>query len=362
MKSRSLQALRAALLSLPILLAACGGSSPAQAPSAAPQAPAATAAAQPAAATPPASQPAPASLQPVTLQLTWIISGYHAPFVLALEKGYYRQAGLDVKIVEGRGSSLTVDQVAKGGMVFGQGGIEGFVPFIDKGAPIKVIAAYVRESPMSFIYHPSLKLDTPKDLVGKTIISAAGDQDLTFLPAVLKPYGVSQDQLKVQLTTPNQYPAIYAQSANNVVIGFVNGDYTRVLQVDPQAKDKLYSDFGLNLYNAGLVASESLIQQHPDVVKAFVEASNKGWQEAIANPAEAVDATVKDFPQANRAVIDAGLKYSLPLLDTPATKGRPLGWMAPADWEQQLQVYKQFGQVKSDKPATDYYTDQFVGG
>lgn len=343
-------------LALVAVLAGCGASAPAKPAAAKP------AAAQPAPAQPGAPAPAAPALKAVTVQLSWLISGYDAPVALAVEKGLYRQAGFDVTIVQGRNASLAVDQVAKGGLVFGYGGIEGVVPLISKGAPVRVVAAYVRDSPMSFIYHPSLHLTTPRALIGKTIISAAGDQDLTYLPAVLATSGVSMKQLKVQLVSPSVYPSIYKQSANNVVIGFVNGDYTRVLQVAPDAKDKLYSAFGLELYDTGLVAGNQLIRQDPGAVRAFVAATDQGWTDALADPAAAVDATLKLFPQASPAVISTGLKYTLGLLYTPATRGHPLGWMAPADWDRQLQLIRQYGQLSGNLPATAYYTDAFVPG
>lgn len=335
-----------AVLWLVGVLTACGATG-ASAPAGSPQASSRSAA-------------APSGLKPLTLQLGYIVSGYTTPFILAKEKGYYAQAGLNVNIVQGRGLAAVIGQVEKNDQTVGETGVESLPLAINKGAPIKAVAVYVHKTPMSFIYHSSMTLTTPTDLAGHTIYSFSGDIDNEILPVVLAKAGMTVKQVKLRLVQPSTYPALFAKDPRAVVIGFANDDYENIKSVSPGARDKLYSDFGVQLQDVGIIASDSMIQNAPDVIRAFLAASAKGWAAAVADPQAAAAAAVKEFPQANAGRLVAEFKATLPLLWTPATQGHPYGWMAEADWKQQVSVLQSAHLIQAAKSLSDYYTNEFV--
>lgn len=299
------------------------------------------------------------ALRPVTLQLAWTVSGYHAPLMLALERGYYRQAGLDVKVAQGHGGNLAVDAVAKGGPVFSTLSVSAAMLPISQGAPVKVIAVYDHESPSAVFYHAATPMSSPQDLIGKTVIYQASAVSFQMLPAVLAVNHMSMSQLDLHNVSSQEFPALFAKSPKTVVIGFINSDYLRVLAANPDARYKLYADWGVNLYDMGLVTNDAMIRQHPNEVRAFVAATTRGWQAALADPQAAVAATVKEFPDASPSVIAQGVKLTLGLLDTPA--GHPMGWMSNSAWQAQLALLRKYAGMKGDQPTSDFYTNRFVG-
>lgn len=340
------------------VLSACGAqsASPPKPKSAAAPSPAGATAARPAAAT-----QSPSKLKHVTLQLGWLVYGYYAPFVLAKEKGYYRQAGFDVTIVPGHGGGLATNLVAKGGPIFGALSVSAPMLSIAKGAPVKVVAVYDHESPDSLFYHRGHPLPTPRALIGRPIYAQASAVSYQLLPAVLARYGMSKKQLTIHLTQSQEFPPLFAKHPEAVVVGFADSNYLLVRHTSPDALYKLYADWGVNLYDMGLIANDAMIRQHPAEVRAFVAASTKGWEEARAHPQEAVDATVRAYPHGvKRGITAAGLKLTLKLMATPSTRSHPVGWMSPSDWRQQLALLHKYVGVSAAKPPADFYTDAFV--
>lgn len=298
---------------------------------------------------------------PVTLRLAWIPEGDAPPFALGKIKGFYKQEGLDVTIEPGKGSPVTAESVAQGHDTFGWVDTGSSITLISKGAPIKVIAVYQQQSPMSLIYLPPNKLDTPADLNGKDIYTAATSPEREMLPAVLAKGGLTMSDVHLQIFNPSEEASVLAKDPNGFVTGYDNADYPVIKAVSPNAEYRSYASFGVNIYNLGLVASLTEIKDHPGVVRRFVAASTKAWTYAVQHPNQASKDLVQLFPTETKLnAISSGFAVTKTLLYTPNSQGHPAGWMAPQDWQQSLQMMHQYGGVAQLKPADDYYTDQFI--
>jgi NitT/TauT family transport system substrate-binding protein len=121
-----------------------------------------------------------------------------------------------------------------------------------------------------------------------------------------------------------------------------------------------FADLGVTLLGYGLIASTTTIRDRPDEVRAFVAASLKAWEFAAKNPATANEIIVKRYPQLDPEVSLNQLKQTLLMLHTRATQTRPLGWAADGDWQQTLDVLKQYGGLTTTKALADYYTNAFL--
>lgn len=356
------------------LLAACGSGTAAPkpagtAPSSA-SAPAATPApssksASGSASTPVSSGSTSASaakpLKKVTLYLSWIPSGYDAPNVLSKDKGYYKQAGFDVKITPGKGSVTTAEVVANSSGAFGTADAGSVSTLISKGAPLKVLAVFIQQSPLSFIYLPPFKLTDLHQLVGKTVLDQAGSTTYKFLPAVLATAGMKTSQLHIDFVKPSTYGAVLERHPKDIVLGYNSDDLQDVQKVDPQATYTPYSKFGINTLNVALYTTLNRLKEDPAGVRRFVAATIKGWQDTIKDPAAAVNDLVAMFPGTDKSVETAELKQSLTMLHTPATKGKLIGWMARSDWKNTIDLLHKYGLItQTPKPLDDYYTDAYL--
>lgn len=320
----------------------------------------ATAPAAPASASGAPAAPAAAPIQSVTLRLPWIASGYDAPFVVAAQRGYYRQAGFDVKIGQGKGSAITGQTVANGSDTFGVDDAGTTALLISKGVPLKVVAVYVQKSPMAFIYDKSHPFSSPKDLIGRLVVTSAGNAALSVLPAVLATAGVQPSQIKITTIQPQSFATELKTHPSAVVLGVSLSDYVSMHKLDPNAAYKLYADFGPNVYSFGLITSLKEIAKDPQGVAKFVRATDEGWAYAQKHPNQAVRDLVKQFPDTEPALGLQGLEMAFGLLHTPATANQPLGWMAKSDWQQSIQILQKYGNLGSVKPLDDYYTNAFI--
>ena len=133
----------------------------------------------------------------VTLALDWTISGVHAGYFVALEKGYYRDAGLDVTISRGFGSGDTVKRVGSGSASFGIADTGTIIAArANEDVPVRIIAMVYQKATVGLIYLTESGIKSPKDLVGRTIGRGASGASVTMFPGVGKADGVQRDSIK----------------------------------------------------------------------------------------------------------------------------------------------------------------------
>lgn len=136
-----------------------------------------------------------APLKPVNVMLDWIYQGPNSGFMLAQEKGFYREAGLDVTITSGKGSASTAQLVASKATQFGFS--DGYVVAngVAKGMMLKSVASIYRRNPATVIVPAESAIKSPKDLEGKTIAIAAGSTQFTEWPAFVKGAGIEGSKI-----------------------------------------------------------------------------------------------------------------------------------------------------------------------
>ncbi len=332
---------------------------PAAAPTAAPAKPAASGgAAQPTAAPAAAVNPATTQKVAATLRLDWVPGPHHIGPLLALKKGYYAQEGLDLSIQPGKGSGVTVQSVGAGQDMFGFADAGIMAVAASKGAPLIMIANTTPLGP-SGIISLGTKITDPKQLEGKTIGAAAGDASFAAFPAVAKKNNLSESSYKVvTIEAASKVPALLEKKVD-VIPGFRFGDYLRVLTQDKNAKITLYSEWGINTLGNGYFVTQSTLKDKPELVKGFVRATLKGWEDARKDPAAGVQALMEAFPDTSKEFAETGLPMVIEHMQSDATKGKSLGWMAEEDWKQTLDVMKGNG-LEGDKPASTYYTNDLI--
>lgn len=304
------------------------------------------------------STSAPKKLTKVDLRFPWLVGGYDEPYVLGVKRGYYKAVGIDLTVGQGKGSATAVETVGNGSDTFGVADSGTAAQLISKGEPVKILAVLPANTLLSFVAREALS--SPKDLIGKTIYTSAGDADYVMLPAVLHKYGMTKSQLKIQLLSPSGIPVAYKKNPNSVMLGFVGSNDLDGIRLVPKSVVTPFSKFGINPYGPGLITSDKEIQQHPGLVRRFVAASIRSWKAAMADPQAAIAATAARFPHASSFKLSKGLKQMFPIMQTAATKGHPLGWMAASQWKTTLQLLQKYVGMKTVKPLNDYYTNAFL--
>ena len=252
----------------------------------------------------------------LSFTLDWIPGSVHGPFFIALYKGYYKAAGLDVTIDRGKGSSEVVRQLASGTYDMGYPDIYVLMDFDAKNpqsAVPEVMMGY-EQAPASIFVLKSSGIATPKELEGKTMGAAAFDATLKLFPTFAKAAGFDASKVTIKNIEPalreallarHDVDAIAAQMFNAMLelkAKGVDGDQVRVF---------MYKDYGIDLYGNGLAASRAFLKAHPDAVRGFVRATIKGVQDMVRDPELAVAMALKFEPLLNPAIERERLRLAL---------------------------------------------------
>lgn len=218
----------------------------------------------------------------VILQLKWKNQFQFAGYYAALEKGYYKEVGLDVEIKEIGKSESTVDEVLNGKAQYGVGGAELVIRYMN-GEPLLVLACIFQNSPSSLLVKSANNINVLNDLLDKTIEIDKGQSGIEIIAMLLKA-GIK----------PNQYKTLASSySLNNLLANRVDAVeiYT---SNEPFFLDKfgipykLFTprEYGINFYSDCLFTTRNEVERHPERVKKFRQASLKGWNYALDHPEE----------------------------------------------------------------------------
>jgi NitT/TauT family transport system substrate-binding protein len=302
-----------------------------------------------------------ASLKQVAMTLDWLYQGANVGFLLAQEKGFYRDAGLDVAINSGKGSASTAQLVASkatqigfaDGYVVGNGD--------SKGMRIKTLGSVFRRNPAAIMMFADSPIRAPQDLAGKTIAISAGSAVIQQLPPFCKNVGIDPASVHVVNIDPAGIgPALITGKVD--AIGAYVSSYIPTLEIRGKKDVRIFwfADHGVTVVSNGIIAHDDLIENDPDLLRAFVPATIKGFLYGRQHVDEAVAAVKKYLPTVDAAITKRECEVSWKLWVTPNTKGKPLGWGSDTDWESTVKVLQQYGGVKTPPKLSDIYTNQFV--
>lgn len=299
----------------------------------------------------------------LSLRLDFLPYGSHAPFYLAKEKGWFKEAGVDPTIEDGTGTTTTVQLVGAGKYDLGYVGFVSAMVAREKGVPVKAIAGVLRKNDLGVVFDEKLPIKSPKDLEGKKIYYSPSSVETLFIDSFFKVNGV--DKSKVDLSSIDIAAKVSTYLSGGGDGMFVPAPIYLIRKNIPRlSRGLLFSDYGLPLPGFGLIASESAIREKPKAIAGFVAA----LQKAVAGIKdgsmvdEAVQALLKNRPQAklDPEYIRQQLQSIIPYIDTPSTNGQPLFWQSPDDWRASIKFSEQAGVISAGSKPEDYFTNEFV--
>lgn len=301
-------------------------------------------------------------LDKAVLMLNWYVYGEHAPFVLGLKKGYYKDEGIDLEIQEGRGSAVTIQAVGAGTATFGLADISVMMKAVAKGAPVKAIGVMLQRTPGAVVA-PAGKIKNAKDLVGKTIAFTPGDAVTPIWPLYLKKLGLPETSIKMVAGDAQTKLNAVVNGQADGLIGFTTEQGARLPDIMKTPVDMFrYTDAGVNLVSLGLIANDSTLKAKPDMVKRFLRASTRALEDAEKDPKGAIDILFTAYPKIG--LPDAqlrSLQYSQALYRAEGAGKRPME-MNPALIDETLDVLAQYGGLGASERGkrSDYYTAEFL--
>jgi NitT/TauT family transport system substrate-binding protein len=304
----------------------------------------------------------------VRLRLNWMYYGSHAGFAYGRDKGYYKDQGIDLDIRSGNGSGSAHRLVANGDSTFSYGSCAAMVNLAAGGAPLVSVGVIDAMGTEAVIVRPDTGVKTLADLKGKTILTTANAGVNTFFPLVLKNAGLAEGDVLVTNVPEGALVSSYLQGAGGAV-GMLGGldDKPAEIKANGGAAPVTfaYSDYGVNQVGYCIVANTDTVKNKPDLVKRFMAATMKAYKDTEANPDAAI-ASMADIvggsmaEDQGKAQARAVLDVTLGILYSKANAEKKLGLNVASDWDEMLGLMKKYNGLQTDKPATAFYTNEFL--
>ena len=302
--------------------------------------------------------PATSARTKVKLPMGYIANVQYAPFYVAAERGYFAAAGIDLEF-DYKFETDGVKLVAAGELPFAVVSGEQVVLARNQGLPVKYVAQWYHAYPIAVIAPAASAIKTPADLKGKTV-GLPGLFGATYVGwrAFLAANGLSEADVKQQEIGFTQAAALQAGKVD-AVVGYVNNEPIVLEQNGFPVKVFAVSDYA-NMVANGLLTSESVIKQNPQLVKGMVGALMKGLADTVKDPDAAMQISTKyvDGLKVDDAIQKKVLLASVKLMQ-PSGGLRP-GETTAAAWANTQKVLLGMGQVKTEADVNTFFTNEFL--
>jgi len=301
------------------------------------------------------------SPQALDLALDFYVNPDHAGVFVALDRGYFRQAGLDVRTHAPSDPSAPIKEVAAGRADLAISYEPEVLIARDQGLPVKAIAALVSTPLTSVIWLRGSGIHGIKDLRGKTIATAGIPYQAAYLKTILERAGLSPGDVNAVDVQQGLLPAILSGRAEAMLGGFLN-----VEGVDLELRGKNptvipVDRLGIPTYDElVLVANSDRLDRSSREMKLFIAALERGTKAATAEPAAATKAILDAGKGLSPRLTAAEVRKTLPLL-LPADK-HPYGYMDPRQWSRFAHFFADHGVIQALPAAGDALTNQYLPG
>lgn len=295
---------------------------------------------------------------PLTFQLNWTAGGANAGFAAAVVEGFYKQGGLEVKLVEGNGSGNTAQLAASGRVDIAYADAVAVSQLIAKGAPLKVISTIYQSNPNAVLALKKTGLRSPKDLVGKKVGVPAGSSQTTMLPLFLRANGLKESDISMINMPPTSMVPSLLQGQVDAILGSIDS-YQIQLEAQGASLDVYrFADHGVPTVSTSIFATNNFLSSNADVVRRFVAASLKGWSFAIDNQERSVRALKVVFPNVNEKLASQELAAIGPLFCSGGA--RYLGKAEDALWAKSQELLSEVKLLPAGQDPRSYYTHDFL--
>jgi putative hydroxymethylpyrimidine transport system substrate-binding protein len=297
--------------------------------------------------------------QPFTLDLDWYVNPDHAGIYTAIDRGFFQDAGLDVKPQVPSDPAAPIKEVAAGRVDLAISYEPEVLLAADKGLDVEAVGAVVNSPLTSLISLPGGGIASAADLEGKTVGTAGIPYQSDYLETILQTAGISPSSAKEVNVGLNLLPAVISGRVDAILGGFRNIEGVDLQQrrLDPRIVP--VDELGVPTYDElVLVARKSTVDEHPEAIRAFIAALARGTDYARAHPQEAANAVLSAGNGLDPMQTRAEVAATLPLLAPP--QGRSYGYMDPNAWRAYAEWMAAHDLISSAPSPTDVLTNELL--
>jgi NitT/TauT family transport system substrate-binding protein len=303
-------------------------------------------------------------LTDITFSLDFIVLGRHAPFFVAIEKGFFREEGLNVNIISAKGTAHGIQNVESGLAQIGFIDVASLVVARAEGSTVKVASVIYQKAPFCFFsLDPGANVTKLKDFEGLRVGSNTGSYISNIARAMMRKEGLDPSKLSVESIEPSARIAMLATRKIPAIDFFIITKPAMERAVkDAKVVTFLFADHGLDLYSNGIGAKESFLKDNPEVMKAFLRAALRGYQYAFKHPAEAAELIQKHAKALNNEITVEELKIVEDLAVTPEVKRNGIGSFTTARMQSSVAWMVENGGFPKEKApkVEDVYATGFL--
>lgn len=306
------------------------------------------------------------SLQKFRFNLGWKVEATAAGFLLAHQRGYYKDAGLDVAIDTGNGSAAAISLVGSGAYDCASADLATMVEFNvnNPAAGLRAVAIQYDLNPNAILVRKNGPIKVPGDLAGKSILGQPFNASRKLFPAFAKAQGFDPTGVRWENVAPDIGDTRFVKGDFDAAAYFF---FTGLLNLKSRGMGPeqitvfRFSDLGMKSYGNGLVASGKSMQEQPDAMKAFVKATTRGWIDAMADVKAGAGAVKAREPLANEEIEFERLKLVVDgAMNTSETRTNGWGAATPVRLQATIdETVSAFG-LKTSPTVADIWSDRFL--
>ena len=283
-------------------------------------------------------------LKKVSLQLQWKYQFQFAGYIMAKEKGFYKDVGLDVDIKEWSHNINMVDEVINGNSQYAVSRPTSLID-ISNGKEIVYLATIFQSSPLIFLTDISTGITTVKDFKNKRIMTTGDLSTDTSLLSMMYSQKVMLDDLHVQKPTFNVKDLL--DNKTDLIVSYISNEPFVLKELGGTPVIFSPKDYGFDFYNDIVITSKKNLKNNSDEVRKFRNATLKGWEYAFLNIEETINILHDKYNTQNKSK-DALLYEAKELKKLAYYKTNKIGKVQSSKLEKIYDVYKLLGVVKNN--------------
>lgn len=266
----------------------------------------------------------------VTYQLDWLPGGDKSPVYVGVQEGFFEEEGLEVSIASGRGSTDAITKIATGQSDIGSADIGALMAAKaqDNSLPVKVVYSIFNQAPHAFFTLEKSGITEMTDMDGKKVATSPFTSSNAFLPLVLKENGMMEGAVSLTKADPGALGPMLMSGSTDAIIAWVTNIALFEDQAEATGNELVvlpWSDAGLELYSSSIVASETFLNERPDVAKRFMRAFDKSLKFTHDNPRQAAEALKTMVPEVDVDVATAQIGDTMKLVVNDVSERDGLG-------------------------------------
>jgi NitT/TauT family transport system substrate-binding protein len=304
----------------------------------------------------PKPTPTPVPLEPVSLQLQWVTQAQFAGYYVALDKGWYREEGIDLTISPGGPDLVPADLVSAGTHDFGTALLADLVVAVQQGKKVVSLSQIQQMNGLLLIARKSSGIEQPKDFAGHKVGVWLGGWEAQFDALMAKEGLTTQD---FDLVSQGFSMDPFLKGDLDVASAMIYNEYYVVLESGVKAEELNiidYADYGLDFPGDVLFTSRQLLEQKPDLCTRMVRASLRGWQYAVEHPEEAVDIVLK-YDASGTQTRQHQLSMMNEIAKLVSLPVRPLGFTDRDDVRRTIDTLLSYGILSGAVQPEDVFTN-----